>query len=415
MNRCSHVIAKMRVYAFVYYFTWAMIITLYTLWLSEVIGLNSITIGTVFAVNGICAVILKPLYGYILDKIGMSKNLLYFIGLMTTMVAPFFIFVYKPLLLSYTLAGIIAGAIFLALGWYAGVAANESYMDRLSRLYGTEFGRIRMMGSIGSTAGASVSGLLFNISPNINLTISSIGAVIMLLVLLSVKVDEQLLTGNEVVPKERIKSKDVFILLSTKKFWMFALYIAGVVWMMFVAEQQFPRFFVTFFETKAQGNEWYGYMMTVKNGLEFITMLAAPVIVNRIGAKNGLILCGTIIGARLMLCGMVQNHIAISALKTFYGVEMALLLVSAFKYIAEHFDKKVNATMYLLGYQTMIYIGSTLISAPVGHFYDKYGFEQTYFYMGIWALMFTVISYFTLSKCKSYIKNENKSYADAKV
>ncbi|MBJ9256959.1 oligosaccharide MFS transporter [Citrobacter amalonaticus] len=415
MNRSTHVIAKMRVYAFLYYFTWAEIITLYTLWLSEVIGLDSVTIGTVFAVNGICAVIFKPLYGYTLDKIGMSKNLLYFIGLVTTMVAPFFIYVYKPLLLSYTLVGIIAGSIFLALGWYAGVAANESYMDRLSRLYGTEFGRIRMMGSIGSTAGASISGILFNISPNINLVISSVGAVIMLLVLLSVRIDEKLLSENSVIAKERIKSTDVVALLRTQKFWMFALYIAGVVWMMFVAEQQFPRFFVTFFKTKAEGNEWYGYMMTVKNGLEFLTMLAAPIVVNRIGAKNGLLLCGAIIGVRLILCGVVHNHIAISALKTFYGLEMALLLVSAFKYIAEHFNKKVNATMYLLGYQTMIYIGSTLVSAPAGHFYDKYGFEQTYLYMGIWALTFTVISYFTLSKCRSGIKKESDVLTDVKA
>lgn len=415
MNRNSHVIAKMRVYSFIYYFTWAEVITLYTLWLSEVIGLNSVAIGTVFAVNGVFAVIFKPLYGYTLDKIGMSKKLLYFIGLVTTMVAPFFIYVYKPLLLNYTLAGIIAGSVFLALGWYAGVAANESYMDRLSRLYGTEFGRIRMMGSIGSTAGASISGILFNISPNINLVISSVGAILMLLVLLSVKIDDTLLAENSVVSKERIQSKDIFTLLRTKKFWMFALYIAGVVWMMFVAEQQFPRFFVTFFETKEKGNEWYGYMMTVKNGFEFVTMLFAPVIVNRIGAKNALLLCGAIIGVRLMLCGVVHNHIAISVLKTFYGLEMALLLVSAFKYIAEHFDKKVNATMYLLGYQTMIYIGSTLVSAPVGHLYDKYGFEQTYLYMGMWALMFTIVSSFTLSKCRSGVKKENNTYVDAKA
>ncbi len=415
MNRSAHVIAKMRVYAFLYYFTWAVTFVLYTLWLSEVIGLDSVTIGTVFAVNGILAVIFKPVYGYILDKIGMSKNLLYFIGLITTMMAPFFIFIYKPLLLSYTLAGIIAGSIFLGLGWYAGVAANESYMDRLSRVYNTEFGRIRMMGSIGSTAGASVSGLLFNISPNINLVVSSVGAVIMLLVLLSVKIDEKLLVDNIVVSKDKIKSKDVLELLGNKKFWMFALYIAGVVWMMFVAEQQFPRFFVTFFDSKAEGNKWYGYMMTVKNGLEFLTMLVAPMIVNRIGAKNALLLCGAIIGVRLMLCGMVQNHIAISVLKTFYGLEMALLLISAFKYIAEHFNKKVNATMYLLGYQTMIYIGSTLISAPAGHFYDIYGFEQTYFYMGMWALTFTLISYFTLSKCRSGIKKESDTYTDVKA
>jgi OHS family lactose permease-like MFS transporter len=32
-----------------------------------------------FAVNGVFAVVIKPVYGYIMDKIGMKKHLLYFV------------------------------------------------------------------------------------------------------------------------------------------------------------------------------------------------------------------------------------------------------------------------------------------------------------------------------------------------
>ena len=71
-------------------------------------------IGTVFAVNGIFSVILKPIYGYILDKIGMSKYLLYFVVIMSALMAPFFIYVYQPLLMSNTLLGIIIGALYLS-------------------------------------------------------------------------------------------------------------------------------------------------------------------------------------------------------------------------------------------------------------------------------------------------------------
>lgn len=96
--------------------------------------------------NGIFSVILKPIYGYILDKIGMSKYLLYFVVGMSALMAPFFIYIYQPLLLSQTLLGIIVGAIYLSFAWYAGVAACESYSDRYSRLNGMEFGQIRMWG-----------------------------------------------------------------------------------------------------------------------------------------------------------------------------------------------------------------------------------------------------------------------------
>jgi OHS family lactose permease-like MFS transporter len=82
-------------------------------------------------------------------------------------------------------------------------------------------------------------------------------------------------------------------------------------------------------------------------------------------------------------------------------MEIALLLVSVFKYIAEHFHKKVNATMYLLGYQAMIYVGSVVVAPPAGYLYAKIGFEQTYLMMGCCALFFTLVSGFTLSRCRS--------------
>ena len=82
------------------------------------------------------------------------------------------------------------------------------------------------------------------------------------------------------------------------------------------------------------------------------------------------------------------------------------MLVSVFKYTAEHFDKRVNATMYLLGYQAMLYVGNVVVSSPAGLLYDKIGFEKTYIIMGSIALLFTLISSVTLSACRS---NRDKS------
>lgn len=134
---------KISSFIFLYFFTWSASIGLLAIWLGQKAQLSGTVIGTVFAVNGIFSVILKPIYGYILDKIGMSKYLLYFVVGMSALMAPFFIYVYQPLLLSHTLLGIIVGAIYLSFAWYAGVAACESYSDRYSRLNGMEFGQIR--------------------------------------------------------------------------------------------------------------------------------------------------------------------------------------------------------------------------------------------------------------------------------
>ncbi len=392
---------KMSAFIFLYFFTWSSSFGLYALWLSQKVGLDSITIGSVFAINGVFAVILKPVYGYIMDKIGMSKRLLYFVCAVSALMAPFFVTVYQPLLLSHTTIGIVIGALYLSLGWYAGVAASESYADRFSRLYGLEFGRIRMWGSLGWAMAASVSGLLFNFTPLANFLVSSTTSVLMLLVLISLKIGEDRLRENDVISANKIVFADVLTLLKNRKFWMFSLYVAGVAWMMFVAEQQFPRYFVSFFETKEQGNAWYGYLSTVQSGTEFVMMMFIPLLVNHYGAKRGLLLCGCVVGARLIASGLTTDPVIISIIKPLYGIEISLLLISVFKYIAEHFHKKINATMYLLGYQAMIYVGSVVVAPPAGYLYDKIGFEHTYLMMGCCALLFTLISAFTLSRCQA--------------
>lgn len=128
--------------------------------------------------------------------------------------------------------------------------------------------------------------------------------------------------------------------------------------------------------------------------------MVIPLFVNYIGAKRGLLLVGVLVAVRLIISGLCDSHLLISILKPLYGLEICLLLVSVFKYIAEHFDKRVNATMYLLGYQAMLYIGSMVISSPAGLLYDRIGFEKTYIIMGMIALTFTFISAFTLSACQ---------------
>ncbi|MEE8728318.1 MAG: oligosaccharide MFS transporter [Rahnella inusitata] len=392
---------KMSSFIFLYFFTWSSSFGLYALWLGQKAGLDSISIGTVFAINGVFAVIMKPVYGYIMDKIGMSKSLLYFVVLVSALMAPFFIFVYQPLLESHLMTGIIVGALYLSLGWYAGVAASESYADRFSRLYHMEFGQVRMWGSLGWALAASFSGVLFNLSPAWNFGLSSATSLVMLGVLLSLKIGSEELKNNDVIAQQKIVFSDVILLLKNRKFWMFSLYVAGVAWMMFVAEQQFSRYFVTFFETKEQGNAWYGYLSTVQSGFEFLMMMAIPFLVNYFGAKKGLLMVGAVVGIRLIASGLTNDPLLISIIKPFYGLEISLLLISVFKYIAEHFSKRVNATMYLLGYQAMIYVGSIVIAPPAGYLYQRIGFEHTYLIMGGIALFFTLVSAFTLSACQS--------------
>lgn len=75
----------------------------------------------------------------------------------------------------------------------------------------------------------------------------------MLLVLISLKIGDEQLRNNSVISANKIVFSDVMQLLKSRKFWMFSLYVAGVAWMMFIAEQQFPRYFVSFLPPKSRG------------------------------------------------------------------------------------------------------------------------------------------------------------------
>lgn len=395
VNRLDYI--KISGFMFLYFVIWTMSFSLYSIWLGQEAKLTSAEIGAVFAVNGAFAVVMKPIYGFITDKLGMKKHLLYFVAIMSSLLMPFFVYVYHPLLSESFYLGVLAGALYLSLAWYAGIAASESYCDRFGRLKGFEFGRIRMWGSCGAALTASFAGVLFNISPTINFTISSITSLIMLGLLFSIKIPAADNHENAVVPEKKISLPDVKRLLKQGKFWRFCFYVAGIVWIMHIAEQQFPRYFVSFFHGSSAGNSWYGYLSTVQAIVEFISMLTMPWVVNKLGARRALIFAGLVIGARLVISGFATGPLMIAFIKPLYGLENALLLIAVFKYIANHFDKKVNATMYLIGYQCTMYVGTIFVSAPVGYMYDHIGFGNTYFIMGGIVMLFALLSIFVLT------------------
>lgn len=385
---------------FLFFFSWSASMILLSIWLAQEAGLDSTMIGLVYTANGIFTVLSKPVYGFILDRLGMRKNLLYFIVLASVCMAPFFIFVYKPLLQHYMTAGIILGGLFTSLAWYDGVAACESYADRFSRINNLEFGQIRMWGSLGWASSAALSGFLFNLDPNMIFIVGSASSAVMFCILYFLKSRYSADQLSQVTNPVTLSINQIAgMLRHNRKFWLFCLYVSGVAGMIYVAEQQYARFFVSFFADHRRGNEIFGYVVTAQGALEFLMMFCVPFLINKIGAKNGMLLAGLVVAARLIITGTVGNIVIIAALKPLYGLEMALLLVSVFKYNAEHFDSRVNAMMYLLGYQGTIYLISLVLATPAGYLYDHIGFGHTYILMGLGALAITAISVKTLSRC----------------
>ncbi len=384
---------------FLYYFAWSISWSFLAIWLGDSIGFTSTQIGYTLSVNALFALMIKPIFGFVMDKLGLNKSLLIAVALASVLAAPFFIYVYQALLTTHMILGIIVGGLYLGTAYLAGVLVFESYADRYARAYSFEFGRVRMWGSLGWAIASIFSGQLFNLNPHINFGITSSVAILVLLMLLTLKTSGEGINWQAVneAKKEKVNRKDVRLLFQHASFWVLMLFYGGVIWMMQSAEQQFPRYFVTFFPSRQAGNAVLGYMGFAQSACEFVLMFSIPFLINRVGARNGLLLAGFVIGARLILSGFATQTWMIVIIKPFYGLEMALLLVSIFKFLAENFDKRLTGTIYML-LGCFNYLGITAINPLAGYFYDKYGFAKTYIIMGALAWVITLVGIRFLGK-----------------
>ncbi|MDD1514752.1 MFS transporter [Priestia megaterium] len=390
---------KLSAYFFFFFFTWSSSYSLFSIWLGQEIKLNGSATGLIFSVNAIFALCMQPLYGYISDRIGLKKHVLFFISCLLVFVGPFYIFVYGPLLQYNVLIGAIIGGLYLGVAFLAGIGAIETYIEKVSRKYKFEYGKSRMWGSLGWAAATFFAGQLFNINPHINFWVASVSAVILVAIIFSVKVE---MSSDEMEKAESVTLRDVGSLFLLKEFWFFMIYVVGVTCVYGVYDQQFPIYYASLFPTESIGNQVFGYLNSFQVFLEAGMMFAAPFIVNKIGAKNSLILAGFLMGFRIIGSGLVGGPIGISSMKLIHALELPIMLIAIFKYLAANFDTRLSSILYLVGFQFASQIGASVLSPIAGGLYDSVGFSRTYLIMGGMVLVFNVISMFTLLNSKKH-------------
>ncbi|MCZ4449355.1 MFS transporter [Enterococcus lactis] len=132
-------------------------------------------------------------------------------------------------------------------------------------------------------------------------------------------------------------------------------------------------------------------MLSIQVALEAMIMIPMPSLINKIGAKKGMILFGCLIFIRVMLSALAPNWIVLSGARLIAAVEMPLLLVSVMKYISGAFDWRLSATVYLLGFNFSKQISVFAFSTIAGKMYDSIGFKETYIFLAVLVLVVTVV------------------------
>ena len=409
----NSVYLRLSSFLFTFFFCWLVFLAFMPIWFKQVLHLSGAQIGTIYAANAIAAMTFQPIYGYISDRIGLRKHLLGFINFCVAMTAPFFLLVYQPLLESFFFAGVVAGALFMAIAYNAGVAAIESFVEKAGRSNDFEFGRARCWGSLGAAVGIFAAGLVFNLNPSYIFILASIMSLPLAAILYTTRLKA---ADLEIAQKNNISLADVKALFKIKNVWLFMIFILGSACVYGVFDQQFAIHYASLFPTEAEGNEAFGYLNSFQVFLEAAAMFAAPYFVNKLGAKRSLILAGTIMTCRMVGSGVVVNTIGISAIKLLHAVELSLLLVAVFKYIAKNFDNRLASVMYLVGYQLSNQLGAAILSPVVGSFYDSIGFPSTYLFLGAVVGSFTLFGAFVLvsdSKAPYQQREEAESAPEA--
>ncbi|MCU6599304.1 MFS transporter [Peribacillus frigoritolerans] len=385
-----------------YFIIWAIVLGFLPLWLEDVAGLNPSETGIVFSSMSLIALCYQPFLGIISDKLGFKKNLFWVVVILLIFMGPFFSFLYAPLLKANIVIGAIIGSVYLSAVFNGGVGVVESYIERVSRNNGFEYGRVRLFGSIAGATASLIGGVMFVKNPNSIFWFASGAAVFLAVLLFMAKIEGQdhIKSGGSKGKGNEISKKAVLSIFKIKNFWYLSFLIIGTAAIYDVFDQQFPNYYVQFFSSKEYGTDIFSKLVSIQVGLEAILMIFAPVIVNKMGAKNGLILFGVLTFVRIFGSAIATGPVLLSIFRLIAAFEMPLLLVSIFKYITGVFDTRLSATIYLLAFNFAKQSAITIFSSVAGSMYSFMGFQNTYYCLSAVVLLVTLISYFTLSNDK---------------
>ena len=61
-----------------------------------------------------------------------------------------------------------------------------------------------------------------------------------------------------------------------------------------------------------------------------------------------------------------------------HAPETALFILAVFRYFTLHFDTRISATLYMVGFQIAAQVGQIIFSTPLGALHDSIGYQSTF-------------------------------------
>ena len=365
---------------------WGIWWSFFQIWLTTKQGFSGAQVGTIYTFGSAVALVLMFVYGSLQDKLGLKKHLLIAMVGCQVLLAPFFTWVYVPMLESNFYVGAMVGAVYLAVAYLAACPVFEAVTERLSRRYSFEYGQARAWGSFGYAMSALAAGFLFTINPYLVFWTGSAVSAVLLAVLLLMKPenkDENIAAYENREERDKaVKSpslKEIIQVFGIFDVWKIIIFVI-LSWTFYTVfdQQMFPEFFTRFFATPEEGQQAYGILNSVQVFLEFLMMGLVPVLMKKIGVRSALLLSCLIMICRIGGCGLASTPLGIGLIKLLHAPETALFVLAIFRYFTLHFDTRVSATLYMVGFQIAASVGGIIFSVPLGSLRDSIGYQSTF-------------------------------------
>lgn len=388
---------------FFYFAIWQLAFTFLPLWLARE-GMGTGAIGVVSTVSAITALALQPVYGFLQDRLGFKKYLFAFVVLCAAFMGPFFVFVFQPLIGVNEYLAAVVGGVFLSLCLNSGVGVVEAFSERASRANGYEYGHARLFGSLAGGTAALVGGFIWAANPDSIWWAGSVSAIVLgtlLFVARVPKTDGPDARGAGAAADAgtggtKVSKATVVALLRDRNFLGFVVLMFGTAALYDVFDQQFPNYFATFVAS-GDPEVLFSRVVAVQIFAEAAFMVAAPFIVNRIGARKGLMVFAAILLVRVLGSAFFTHEWLLIAWRLLAAIEMPFLLVSVMKYITRMFDVRISATAYMLGFNFAKQIGIAIFASVFGASYAAIGFAHSYLIMAGVILAVTVVARFLMA------------------
>lgn len=389
-----------------FFFGWGIWWSFFQIWLTTKQGFSGAQVGTIYSFDSALTLVLMFVYGSIQDKLGIKKTLLNLCVFLELLLGPFFTWVYVPMLKSNFYLGAFIGSIYLSVAYLAVSPTFEALAERMSRRFSFEYGQSRAWGSFGYAIAALAAGFLFNINPYLIFWVGSFFALLLLLIMLffkpenkQVSLDKYEVKEEEAKEEEKPSFKDILGVFKLVELWKIIIFII-LSWTFYTVfdQQMFPEFFTKFFGTASSGAAAYSILNSAEVFLESIMMGLIPMMMRKTGVRKTLLIGLAIMIIRIGGCGLVTNPLGVSVIKLLHAPETAIFILAMFRYFTLHFDTRISATVYMVGFQIAAQVGQIIFSTPFGALHDKIGYQNTFLVVAGIVCVSAIYAFFILKK-----------------